>query len=79
MLWIMDGFEGRELGKQLLAEVEKQLISRQARILIVETSQLPEFDVARAFYNKNGFILEAQINNFFDAGDNQLIYTKLLK
>lgn len=78
MLWIKDGFEGREFGKALVSEVENQLKQHQARLLIVETSQLPEFETARAFYERSGFKLEAEVKNFFDAGDNKLIYTKPL-
>ncbi|MEM9768386.1 MAG: GNAT family N-acetyltransferase [Cyanobacteria bacterium P01_D01_bin.71] len=78
MLWIKDGFEGRGFGKALVSEVENQLKQHQARLLIVETSQLPEFETARAFYERSGFKLEAEVKNFFDAGDNKLIYTKPL-
>jgi ribosomal protein S18 acetylase RimI-like enzyme len=76
MLWIKDGFEGRGFGKKLVFEVENQLRTRNARLLIVETSQLPEFSAARDFYEKYGFKREAEIKNFFDEGDNKIIYTK---
>lgn len=76
MLWMKDGFEGRGFGKQLVSEVENQLKTRGARLLIVETSQLPEFETARAFYESYGFKLEAEIKDFFDVGDNKLVYTK---
>lgn len=76
MLWVKDGFEGQGIGKQLVFELESRLKSRQARLLIVETSQLKEFESARAFYEAYGFKQEAEIKNFFDAGDNKLVYTK---
>lgn len=76
MLWMKDGFEGKGFGKAIVSEVETLLNERQARLLIVETSQLPEFESARAFYENYGFKLEAEVKNFFDAGDNKLIYTK---
>ena len=76
MLWVKEGFEGRGFGKQLVSELEKRLQAVKARLLIVETSQLPEFEAARAFYEKYGFDLEAEVKDFFDAGDNKLIYTK---
>lgn len=76
LLWMKDGFEGKGFGKAVVSEVEKILRERKARLLIVETSQLPEFESARTFYNNYGFQLEAEVKNFFDAGDNKLIYTK---
>lgn len=78
MLWLKEGFEGKGLGKALVVEVEKELKKRDARLLIVETSQLPEFEAARAFYANYGFKLEAEVANFFEHGDNKLIYTKSL-
>ena len=76
MLWTKEGFQGQGFGKALVAEVENQLKERNARLLVVETSQLPEFESARAFYHKYGFVLEAEVKDFFDDGDNKLIYTK---
>jgi len=78
MLWIKDGFEGRGFGKALVQQVENELATRGARLLIVETSPLPKFDSARNFYDRTGFILEAEVKHFFDAGDHKLIYTKAL-
>ncbi|MCH2038273.1 MAG: GNAT family N-acetyltransferase [Rickettsiales bacterium] len=76
MLWTKEGFEGKGYGKSLVSAVENELKQKGARLLIVETSQLPEFEVARLFYEKYGFTFEAKITNFFDEGDNKLIYTK---
>ena len=78
MLWMKNGFEGQGFGKSLVAEVERELQQREARLLIVETSQLEEFQAARSFYEALGFVLEAEVKDFFDAGDNKLIYTKSL-
>ncbi|MDF1688383.1 MAG: GNAT family N-acetyltransferase [Cycloclasticus sp.] len=76
MLWTKEGYEGKGFGKSLVSAVECELKNRNARLLIVETSQLPEFETARAFYEKYGFTFEAEVKNFFDDGDNKLIYTK---
>ncbi len=79
MLWMKDGYEGCGFGKELVSHVEKEIKSRHARLLIVETSQLPGFSGARAFYEKCGFNLEAEVKDFFAAGDNKLIYTKAVQ
>ena len=76
MLWTKEGYEGKGFGRSLVSAVEAELKSRDARLLIVETSQLPEFETARAFYEKYGFTFEAEVKNFFAEGDNKLIYTK---
>lgn len=79
MLWTRQDRENQGYGSQLVRRVEQILTDRQARLLIVETSGLPEFEKARAFYDKIGFVREAQIKNFFAAGDDKIIYTKQLQ
>jgi ribosomal protein S18 acetylase RimI-like enzyme len=76
MLWIRKDRDRCGHGSALVAHVERELITRSARLLIVETSGLPEFEVARAFYSKCGFEQEARIKNFFAAGEDKLVYTK---
>ena len=76
LLWIKEEFRGRGYGKALVAKVENELSTRHARLLIVETSQLPEFESARKFYENYGFKREAEVKDFFDEGDHKLIYTK---
>ncbi|MGJ8678896.1 GNAT family N-acetyltransferase [Paraglaciecola sp.] len=79
MLWVKESYEDNGVGNALVSEVESQLKERHARLLIVETSQLPDFEAARNFYQKYGFTLEAEVKDFFEAGDNKLIYTKAVK
>ena len=78
MLWVEAGFEGRGFGSALVTKIESELQQKGARLLIVETSGMDDFNTARLFYAKAGFQLEARIKNFFDAGDDKLVYTKSL-
>lgn len=78
MLWLEEGFEGKGFGSSLVARIESDLLKQGARLLIVETSGLDEFEIARSFYEKSGFRLEARIKNFFDVSDDKLVYTKSL-
>jgi ribosomal protein S18 acetylase RimI-like enzyme len=78
MLWTRHDRNGRGPGSALVSHVERVLNERCIRLLIVETSGLPDFARARAFYDKSGFTEEARVKNFFAAGDDKLIYTKML-
>jgi ribosomal protein S18 acetylase RimI-like enzyme len=78
MLWTRKDKSSQGHGKALVGHVQSELSKRAARLLIVETSGLPEFEVARSFYNKCGFAQEARIRNSFAAGDDKLVYTKAL-
>jgi ribosomal protein S18 acetylase RimI-like enzyme len=76
MLWTRPDRHGTGIGRELVAEVERLVRDRRARLLIVETSSLLYFAPARKFYDKCGFTLEASISNYFAPGDDKLIYTK---
>jgi ribosomal protein S18 acetylase RimI-like enzyme len=76
MLWTRKDKSSQGHGKALVGHVESQLARQAARLLIVETSGLAEFEVARSFYIKCGFVQEARVRNFFADGDDKLIYTK---
>ncbi len=68
--------EGR--GATLLRYVEQTLTARGGRVLLVETSGLPEFDCVRSFYRKCGYDEEARIRDFYKAGDDKIVYRKAI-
>lgn len=65
-------------GTKLLRYVEQALRTRRGRVLLVETSGMPEFDRTRAFYRKCGFEEEARIRDFYAAGDDKVVFRKVL-
>lgn len=79
MLWVREDRRSQGLGRLLVAEVEERLRERRGRLFLVETSGLPEFEAAQAFYTRCGFTHEATIKHFFAAGDHKLIFTKSLE
>ena len=66
-------------GTALIRSVEKTLIDQGERLVIVETSNLEEFESARAFYRNCSYEEEAKICNFYQAGEDKIIFTKALK
>ena len=65
-------------GATLLRYVEQTLTVRGGRVLLVETSGLPDFERTRAFYRKCGYDEEARIRDFYKAGDDKIVYRKAL-
>jgi GNAT superfamily N-acetyltransferase len=78
MLWTRSDRHNQGHGAALVNQIEQALHARGARLLIVETSGTPGFAPACAFYAKCGFAHEASIRDFFAAGDDKLVFTKLL-
>jgi ribosomal protein S18 acetylase RimI-like enzyme len=70
--------QGRGYGAALMKKVEASLADLGARVLLVETSGLPNFERTRAFYDKLGYDREARIRDFYQAGDDKIIFRKTL-
>lgn len=65
-------------GTALLRHVENELTLRGARILLIETSGLGSFERTRAFYRNNGYDEEARIREFYNVGEDKIIFRKAL-
>ena len=70
--------QGHGLGRRLTLALERQLAARGARLLLVETSGLDGFAPTRAVYRRLGFTEEARIRDFYAAGEDKLVFRKLL-
>jgi ribosomal protein S18 acetylase RimI-like enzyme len=70
--------QGQGRGASLLRSVEQTLLARGGRMLLVETSGVPDFEPTRAFYRKCGYEEEARIRDFYAAGDDKVVFRKVL-
>jgi ribosomal protein S18 acetylase RimI-like enzyme len=71
-------YQGKGNGSLMLNHVEKTLTEKGQRLLLVETSGLPNFELTRKFYRKQGYEEEARIREFYKAGDDKIIFRKAL-
>jgi ribosomal protein S18 acetylase RimI-like enzyme len=70
--------QGVGSGSALVSSAEAILLERGARLLLVETSGLPEFEATRRFYSRRGFVEEARIRDFYQRGEDKVVFTKAL-
>jgi ribosomal protein S18 acetylase RimI-like enzyme len=70
--------QGVGIGSKLLKFVENDVKNLGSRLLLVETSGLPEFEKTRNFYLKNGYEKEATIREYYKAGDDKIVFRKKL-
>jgi len=68
--------QSRGLGKALIAEDEKKVRGAGGRLLIAETAGKEAFEPTRRFYLAAGYELEARIRDFYQPGDDLVIFTK---
>ena len=66
----------RGIGSQLLRYVEDTIRTANGRLLLIETSQLPHYELTRRFYLKHGYEKEATVRDFYADGDDQVIFRK---
>ena len=71
--------QGQGRGTALLRHVEQVLTARGQRVLLVETSGLPAFERTRAFYRQSGYDEEARIRDFYQAGEDKIVFRKALR
>lgn len=70
--------QGRGYGAMLIDHIERALAAEGARVLIVETSGLPSYERTRAFYDRCGYEREARIRDFYQAGEDKIVFWKAL-
>ena len=71
--------QGQGIGGQMMRYIENRLKKDNRRILIVETSGTPEFELTRKFYEDLGYAKEAVIRDFFEESDDKVVYWKKLR
>jgi GNAT superfamily N-acetyltransferase len=68
----------KKLGSRMLLEIEIDVRSRGGKILWIETSGRPLYAPTEAFYQRNGYTLQASLKDFYGPGDPKQIYSKEL-
>ena len=71
-------YQGQGRGAAIMHYIEEMLAARGERILLVETSGLASFERTRAFYRKCGYDEEARIREFYQAGEDKIVFRKAL-
>ena len=70
--------QGTGIGHKMMDFIEQLLKENKKRILIVETSSNDQFTLTRQFYNKLGYRQEAIIKDFWNEGEDKIIFWKKL-
>jgi ribosomal protein S18 acetylase RimI-like enzyme len=71
--------QGKGIAKEMMHYIEQLLKDKGARILIVETSSDDAQFPARNLYNKIGYHQEAIIRDFWNDGEDKIVFWKRIK
>lgn len=80
MYWIVVDplLQRKGIGRKLTQFAEQEIKNQKGRLIVVETSGSPRYEPTRRFYEQNGYILAADIPDFYAPGDSKCIYLKPL-
>ncbi len=80
LYWIVvdPAAQRKGFGRYLLEYVERDIIKRGGRMLLIETSSQETYGATIRFYERNGYQLMARIKNYYRIGDDKLVFSKEL-
>ena len=78
LLAVRPDHQGKGIGAALMAHIETLLAAHGERVLLVETSGTADFERTRRFYAHIGYEREARIREYYDAGDDKIVFRKAL-
>jgi ribosomal protein S18 acetylase RimI-like enzyme len=80
LYWIVthNDFRGQGIGKVLLDETYRHVTGMGGTQIYAETSGREHYAPTRHFYNSAGYTLESTFKDFYDKGDDKLVYVKWL-
>lgn len=70
--------QGRGVGAGLMEYVEQQVRAEHGRLLVLETSAKESYGKTVAFYHRLGYAEAARVKDFYDVGDDKLVFVKRL-
>jgi ribosomal protein S18 acetylase RimI-like enzyme len=70
--------QAKGVGSALLHHVEKDIEHQQGRLLLIETSSLPHYELTRRFYLKQEYEQAAVLKDFYADGDDLVVFRKRL-
>ena len=69
---------GKGIGSKLVKFMEDELKNMNGHLVLIETSGQKPYEGERTFYEKNGYIVQTVIKDFYRHGDNLVVYHKYL-
>ncbi|MBU0552039.1 GNAT family N-acetyltransferase [Myxococcota bacterium] len=76
MYWIgtSDHFQGKGLARRLMDHMKLELSQKNGRLIRIETSSKDTYQQTRIFYQRMGMKEGLCIKNFYDIGDDLIVY-----
>jgi ribosomal protein S18 acetylase RimI-like enzyme len=81
LYWIVvdPAAQGKGRGRRLIDYVERDVLRRRGRMIVIETSSHETYSNTTRFYRRAGYNLVARIRDFYRIGDDKLTFSKNLR
>ncbi len=70
--------QARGVGSYLLRHAEEDIKKAGGRVLFIETSSLPSYELTRRFYVKHNYEQAAVLRDYYADGDDMVVFRKRL-
>ena len=70
--------QGKGVGRELMRHVEDDARRWGARLMLIETSSVPQYEPTRRFYQRLGYEQEALLRDYYSDGDGLVVFRKRL-
>lgn len=80
LYWIvvLNGFRRMNIGKRLISATEEKILERGGKKIYIETSSTEPYYYTRQFYMNCGYKEEAVFKDYYDDGDDKIVYVRSL-
>lgn len=80
LYWISvdPNFQGKRVGSKLLDVLEKEVREEGGRMILADTSTIPQYEKTKSFYLRNGFREVARIPDYYYPGNDRITFCKRL-
>ena len=68
--------QGKGIGRELVAWLEKKIAELKGRLILIETSSTARYEPTRRFYLGLNYREIARIPDYYESGDDRVIYGK---
>ena len=68
--------QAKGIGGHLLRHAEEDIRKRNGRVLFIETSSQPHYDLTRKFYLRHHYEVTAVLKDYYSDGDDMVVFRK---
>jgi ribosomal protein S18 acetylase RimI-like enzyme len=70
--------QAKGIGGKLLKHAEDDIRTRNGRVLFIETSSLPHYQLTRKFYLRHAYEVTGVLKDYYSDGDDMVVFRKRL-